>query len=77
MQTGCTAKEYAFERSYAVGHKKQVKFTNKAKSKALQTSAKHWFRNGMQRVATHMGMSPDAKDVVQITPVQLDAKDVR
>jgi hypothetical protein len=73
LQTGCTAKEYAFERSYAVGHKKQVNFTNKAKSKALQTPAKHWFRNGMQRLATRMGMTPEAGGMGQITPVQLES----
>ena len=50
---GCSAREYAFERSYAVGHKKQVQFTNKSKTKAIQTSAKHWFRNGVHRLAVH------------------------
>jgi hypothetical protein len=56
QQTGCSAKEYAFERSYAVGHKKQVQFTNKSKTKALQTSAKHWFRNGVHRLAIHLNV---------------------
>ena len=55
LQTGCAAKEYAFERSYAVGHKKQVQFTNKSKTKALQTSSKHWFRTGVQRLARYLG----------------------
>ena len=54
--TGCTAKEYAFERSYAVGHKKQVQFTNKSATKTLQTSAKHWFRNGVHRLAVHLNL---------------------
>ena len=54
LNTGTTAKEYAFERSYAVGHKKQAQFTNKSKTKALQTSAKHWFRNGIHRLAVHL-----------------------
>ena len=58
-QTGCAAKEYAFERSYAVGHKKQVQFTNKSKTKALQTSQKHWFRTGVQRLANHLGIHDD------------------
>ena len=54
LNTGCAAKEYAFERSYAVGHKKHIQFTNKAATKALQTSAKHWFRNGVHRLAVHL-----------------------
>jgi hypothetical protein len=54
LNTGCAAKEYAFERSYAVGHKKQLQFTNKSKTKALQTSAKHYFRNGVRRLAGHL-----------------------
>jgi len=54
IHTGCSAKEYAFERSYAVGHKKQVQFTNRAKTKAIQTSAKHWFRTGVHRLAVHL-----------------------
>jgi hypothetical protein len=64
MSTGCAAKEYAFERSYAVGHKKQVQFTNKSKTKALQTSAKHWFRNGVHRLAVHVGIHDPGDDVV-------------
>lgn len=67
LQTGCAAMEYAFERSYAVGHKKQVQFTNKSKTKALQTSSKHWFRNGTQRLAVHLRLheeqNEDAQDV--------------
>jgi hypothetical protein len=59
---GCAAKEYAFERSYAVGHKKQIQFTNKSKTKALQTSAKHWFRNGVQRLAVRVGIDGAAKE---------------
>ena len=55
--TGCSAKEYSFERSYAVGHKKQVQFTNKSKTKADQTSAKHWFRNGVHRLAIHLDIN--------------------
>ena len=62
LQTGCAAKEYAFERSYAVGHKKQVLFTNKSKTKALQTSCKHWFRTGVQRLARHLGIHDDDHD---------------
>jgi hypothetical protein len=61
--TGCSAKEYAFERSYAVGHKKQVQFTNKSKTKALQTSAKHWFRNGVHRLAVHLHIHDPEEDV--------------
>ena len=65
LSTGCAAKEYAFERSYAVGHKKQVQFTNKSQQKALQTSAKHWFRNGVQRLALHVGIvKPKVEDDV-------------
>ena len=60
--TGCTAKEYAFERSYAVGHKKQIQFTNRAKTKALQTSAKHWFRNGVHRLAVHLQIHEPCED---------------
>jgi hypothetical protein len=60
--TGCSAKEYAFERSYAVGHKKQVQFTNKSKTKALQTSAKHWFRNGVHRLAVHLDIHDPGED---------------
>ena len=56
LNTGCAAKEYYFERSYAVGHKKQIQFTNKSKSKALQTSSKHWFRNGVHRLAVHLNI---------------------
>jgi hypothetical protein len=62
QNTGCSAKEYAFERSYAVGHKKQVQFTNKSSTKALQTSAKHWFRNGVHRLAVHLGIDPPEED---------------
>ena len=62
--TGCAAKEYAFERSYAVGHKKQVQFTNKSKTKAIQTSAKHWFRNGVHRLAVHVGIHDPGEDVL-------------
>ena len=63
QSTGCAAKEYAFERSYAVGHKKQVQFTNKSKAKALQTSAKHWFRNGVHRLAIHVGIHDTGEDI--------------
>jgi hypothetical protein len=66
-QSGCAAKEYAFERSYAVGHKKQVQFTNKSQSKALQTSAKHWFRNGVHRLAVHLNVH-DRADVPAKSP---------
>ena len=70
--TGCTAKEYAFERSYAVGHKKQVQFTNKSKTKALQTSAKHWFRNGVHRLAIHLAIhAPPEVDVPTIRTDEL------
>jgi hypothetical protein len=62
QNTGCTAKEYAFERSYAVGHKKQIQFTNKSSTKALQTSAKHWFRNGVHRLAIHLGIDQPEED---------------
>ena len=72
LSTGCTAKEYAFERSYAVGHKKQVQFTNRSKTKALQTSAKHWFRNGIHRLAVHLDIhDPGEDEVVEYRTSQL------
>ena len=64
QNTGTTAKEYAFERSYAVGHKKQAQFTNKSKTKAVQTSAKHWFRNGVHRLAVHLQLELPVEDDV-------------
>jgi hypothetical protein len=65
LNTGCAAKEYAFERSYAVGHKKQVSFTNKSsKTKAVQTSAKHYFRTGVRRLAVHLGLLGSANDEI-------------
>jgi hypothetical protein len=70
QSTGCTAKEYAFERFYAVGHKKQVQFTNKSKTKAVQTSAKHWFRNGVQRLAIHLEI--DGREEVEAPLIRTD-----
>ena len=70
QSTGCSAKEYAFERSYAVGHKKQVQFTNKSKTKAVQTSAKHWFRNGVHRLAIHLQI--DDKEEVRGPVIRTD-----
>ena len=56
LQTGCTAMEKGFEHSYAVGHKKQVQFTNKAMASAEQTANKHFFRNGIRRLASSVGL---------------------
>lgn len=70
LNTGCSAKEYSFERSYAVGHKKQVQFTNKSKTKADQTSAKHWFRNGVHRLAVHLDL--EARTEVEIPRIRTD-----
>ena len=73
VHTGCSAKEYAFERSYAVGHKKQVQFTNKAKTKAIQTAAKHWFRTGVHRLAVHMKLIDlEESEVVRVRTDHLE-----
>ena len=45
-----------------MGHKKQVQFTNKSKTKALQTSAKHWFRNGVHRLAVNLQLHEPDED---------------
>ena len=56
LQTGCSAMEMAFEKSYAVGHKKHVAHTNKALPRAAQTATKHHFRNACRRLASHVGL---------------------
>ena len=41
-----------------------MQFSNKSKTKALQTSSKHWFRTGVHRLAIHLGLHDPAEDEI-------------